>query len=98
MPTVSKQNRTRRNIGKYFSFLTANQWSFLAILLAVVSAYFIFNDIQIMIDINKYYTNNYIFVGIVVFVFAYVLSKKFNKEFEELLDLKNNLHVDQLYL
>jgi len=57
----------------------------------LIGAYFIFNAIQNLIDINNFYTNNFIFVGIVVFVFAYVLSKKFNKEFEELVDLKNNL-------
>ena len=44
MITVSKNNRYRKNIGKYFSFLTANQWSYLALILAVLSAYFIINE------------------------------------------------------
>jgi len=57
----------------------------------LIHVYFIGIQIQIIIDFYSYITNNFIFVGIVVFVFAYVLSKKSNKEFEELVDLKNNL-------
>jgi|GEM_PF-6714681 len=46
--------------------------------------------------IEKFYSsmilfNNYIFIGLLSFVFSYLLSVKFNKEFNELVELKQNL-------
>lgn len=40
---------------------------------------------------ERYIKNNWLFVGATIFIFAYALSIKFNNEFKQLIELKNNL-------
>ena len=44
MLSMKKDDKLRKGIGKSFSFLTANQWSYIALIFTVISAYFIINQ------------------------------------------------------
>ena len=44
MLSMKKGDKLRKGIGKSFSFLTANQWSYIALIFTVISAYFIVNE------------------------------------------------------
>ena len=44
MLSMKKDDKFRKCIGKSFSFLTANQWSYIALIITAVSAYFIINN------------------------------------------------------
>jgi len=46
---------------------------------------------MLIFNINFFLRNNYIFVGLTAMIFAYALSKRFNNEFKELVELKNAL-------
>ena len=41
---MKKDDKLRISIGKSFSFLTANQWSYIALIFTVISAYFIVKE------------------------------------------------------
>ena len=44
MLSMGKNDKIRTSIGENFSFLTANQWSYIALLFTVISAYFIIKE------------------------------------------------------
>jgi len=44
MLSMKKNDKARKNIGKSFSFLTANQWSYIGLILTMISVYFIINQ------------------------------------------------------
>ena len=53
--------------------------------------YYIIERILFILNIESFFNNNFLFEGIAIFAFGYVIAERFNSEHNELINIKNNL-------